>query len=310
MKKYILLLLFSITLLLTGCNSSTDQTNHSKDTPYVVATTGMLGDAIRNIAGDFIKVDALMGPGVDPHLYKPTMNDLSKLREADAIFYNGLHLEGKMVEVLDKLNHEKPTIPVASYLKEEKLIVVSQDGNHKTYDPHIWFDVALWLESIRSVPEKLCELDPEHCEAYRQNFKKYEQQLQSLHEWTSAQIASIPQESRVMITAHDAFTYFGKAYDIEVRGLQGISTVAEFGLKDVTELKNYIVQRKIKAVFVESSVPTKSLEAVVSGCQEQGHPVQIGGTLFSDAMGANGTPEGTYIGMVKANVNTIVHSLK
>lgn len=291
-------------VLLAACGSSEREGEAAK--PYIVATTGMIADAAAHIVGDSARVEGLMGPGVDPHLYKATRSDLSKLREADVILYNGLHLEGKMGEVLEKLAAQKPVIAVADVIDQGRLISTGND----TYDPHIWFDLALWQEAVKVLGSRLSELHPGHADYYRQNTRAYAQELETLHMWIEEQIASIPKPQRVLITAHDAFSYFGKAYDIEVRGLQGISTLSEFGLRDVSELVNFIVDRGIKAVFVESSVPTRSLEAVVSGVQEGGHEVQIGGTLYSDALGAPGTDAGTFAGTVRSNVNTIVSSLK
>lgn len=274
----------------------------------VVATTGMIYDAVINIAGDSVEAEALMGPGVDPHLYKATQGDLARLSQADLVFYNGLHLEGKMGEVLEKLGRTKPVVAVAAnippaLLRETPLFA----GN---YDPHIWFDVALWKNAVKEVGQALIELDAANAAYYQANMDTYLQQLDSLHSWVAAEIATIPDQQRILITAHDAFGYFGDAYHIEVKGLQGISTQAEFGLKDIADLVNLIVDRQVKAVFVETSVSDRAINAVVDGCRNRGHEVTIGGKLYSDAMGDFGTDEGTYAGMVRANVQTIVSSLK
>ncbi len=274
----------------------------------IVATTGMITDALAEVAGEYATVEALMGPGVDPHLYKAAQGDLKKLTQADAIFYNGLHLEGKMGEILSKLARMKPVVAVADSLPNAKLI--NSTDYASAYDPHVWFDVALWAEVAGIMGEAMAEIDPAHAAAYRSNAQAYQEELQSLHQWVAAQISAIPEKQRVLITAHDAFEYFGRAYGIQVRGLQGISTVSEYGLRDVTELVDFITSRGIKAVFVESSVPSKALEAVVEGAKRQGHMAKIGGTLYSDAMGAAGTPAGTYPGMVRANVETITKALK
>ena len=274
----------------------------------IVATTGMIADAVENIAGDHADVIALMGPGVDPHLYKATQGDLQRLTDAHVIFYNGLHLEGKMGEVFDKLGRMKPVIAVGEEIPKERLRKVA--GFQGTYDPHIWFDVNLWKEAVKAISRFLQEYDTTHRRDYETRSKRYLQQLDSLDNAVRESIVEIPATQRVLITAHDAFGYFGDAYEIEVRGLQGISTLSEFGLRDVTDLVDYILERKVKAIFVETSVSGKSIEAVVEGCRQKGWDVKIGGKLFSDAMGAAGTPEGTYIGMVNANVKTIVESLK
>lgn len=274
----------------------------------ITTTTGMIQDIVRNVAGEYAEVEALMGPGVDPHLYKATQGDLGRLTTADVVFYNGLHLEGKMVEVLEKLGRNHAVVAVASGIPETELRSPPEfAGSH---DPHIWFDVNLWGLAVRRVAQELKKVDKAHAAQYESNAVAYIARLDSLDAWVRAQIATIPSERRVLITAHDAFGYFGDAYQIEVRGLQGISTVSEFGLADVNALVGLVVERKIKAVFIESSVPKRSIEAVVEGVKSRKHDVVIGGQLYSDAMGDEGTPEGTYIGMVSANVNTIVAALR
>jgi manganese/zinc/iron transport system substrate-binding protein len=285
-----------------------------KETPVgnrklkIVTTTGMIKDAVEHVVGDKAEVIALMGPGVDPHLYKATQGDLEKLTSADIIFYNGLHLEGKMGEVFEKLGRLKPVIAVAKDIPESRLRTIP--GFDNVHDPHIWFDVNLWEEAVKTVTGFMVEYDSASTPLYKQNAAAYLHQMDSLHSSVKEQLKQIPAEQRVLITAHDAFGYFGDAYGIEVRGLQGISTVSEFGLKDVTDLVNFIITRKIKAIFVETSVSQKSINAVVEGCNQKGWNVKIGGSLYSDAMGAAGTPEGNYLGMVSANVNTIVTALK
>jgi manganese/zinc/iron transport system substrate-binding protein len=268
----------------------------------------MIKDAVEHVAGNSVEVIALMGPGVDPHLYKATQGDLEKLTHADIVFYNGLHLEGKMGEVLEKLGHSKPVVAVSSEIPDSLLRAVP--GFQGTHDPHIWFDVALWKNAVVMVTKTLETIDTTHANTYHENSLKYLTQLDSLHEAVKAKIQEVPKAQRVLITAHDAFGYYGDAYDIEVRGLQGISTVSEFGLKDVTDLVDFIIKRKIKAIFVETSVSQKSIEAVVEGCRDKDWNVKIGGSLYSDAMGAAGTPEGNYVGMVSANTKTIVNALK
>ena len=302
--KQIFILWLILTVSICACNN---QKNEQEDNQiYIVTTTSMIRDAVENVVGNLARVEGLMGPGVDPHLYKATSSDLARLRNADIIFYNGLHLEGKMTDILEKVGRTKPVFAVGESIPEDQLL----EGGISAIDPHIWFDVSLWEKVVVFISERMAEEDPAHAAVYASNAAAYGSELTSLHLEVKAQIASIPEEQRVLITAHDAFAYFGRAYDIEVRGLQGISTMSEFGLKDISELVSYITERKIKAVFVESSVPARSLEAVVSGCRERGHEVSIGGTLYSDAMGADGTEAGTYIGMVLSNVNTIVNALQ
>ncbi len=300
-------LLWALLPIFVACSSSSEDRNENAKM-YIVATTGMIADAARNIVQDQAEVEAMMGPGVDPHLYKATRDDLTLLRKADLVLYNGLHLEGKMGEVLEKLARQKPVMAVGEAI-DPSLIQPDETGT-AAIDPHIWFDVQIWIKVVEQISQRLQKENPQQAEFYQKNAQIYLEKLEKLNQTVQAQIQSIPPSQRVLITAHDAFGYFGKAYEIEVKGLQGISTVSEFGLKDISSLVDFIVERKIKAVFVESSIPRKSLEAVVKGCQNQGHAVKIGGTLFSDAMGEADTPEGTYIGMVRHNVRTIVEGLK
>jgi len=301
-----LIFLFSILfLLLSGCGSKEVARDDRK--LKVVTTTGMIRDAVINIAGENADVVSLMGPGVDPHLYKATQGDLKKLTEADIIFYNGLHLEGKMGEVLEKLGRTKTVFAVTSSIPKNLLHQV--EGFEGITDPHVWFDVSLWKEVVKSIHTFLVEFDPDQQVYYDSSSAAYLARLDSLHAAVKENILAIPKEQRVLITAHDAFGYFGHAYDIEVHGLQGISTVSEFGLRDVTNLVDFIIERKIKAIFVETSVSERSINAVLEGCKNKKWNVRIGGSLYSDAMGEEGTSEGTYIGMVHANVKTIKEAL-
>lgn len=295
-------------LTLHSCTQGTGDKKNADGKIIIVTTTGMIGDAVENIAGDRANVIALMGPGVDPHLYKATHGDLEKLTKADIIFYNGLHLEGKMGEVFEKLGRTRPVIAVAAGIPDSLLRAVP--GFQGTHDPHIWFDVSLWKHAVNAVSVFLQEYDSANADAYKENSARYMSQLDSLHESIKKYVTDIPEQQRVLITAHDAFGYFGDAYGVEVRGLQGISTVSEFGLRDVTNLVDFIISRKIKAIFVETSVSKKSINAVVEGCHQKKWNVRIGGSLYSDAMGPDGTPEGSYIGMVDANVRSIVEALK
>ncbi|MFB2121001.1 metal ABC transporter solute-binding protein, Zn/Mn family [Parapedobacter sp. 2B3] len=271
--------------------------------PYILATTGMVADMVQHIAGDSAIVEALMRPGVDPHLYKASQGDLRKILDADYLFYNGLHLEGKLASILEKQARVKPVLAVGDGLNG--LIKI----NETTYDPHIWFDVSLWKAATANAVQQLVALDSTNAVYYQENARRYMEALDSLDTWVQTRINTIPPAKRVLITAHDAFSYFGRAYGLEVRGLQGISTMSEFGLRDVSQLVDYIVARGIPAVFVESSVSDRSLKAALTGVRQRGGTVRIGGNLFSDAMGTEGTVEGTYIGMVKYNVNTIVDAL-
>lgn len=302
-----LTIILMCTLVIAACRQRAADRN--TDEPVkIVATTGMIGDAVQNIAGPRAEVITLMGPGVDPHLYKATHGDLEHLTQADIVYYNGLHLEGKMGEVFRKLSRTKPVVAVAENIPEERLRKIS--GFQGAYDPHIWFDVQLWKQAVTGISEHLQRYDSTHRSHYSTLSERYLRQLDSLDGAVRKSLAEIPEAQRILITAHDAFGYFGDAYGFEVRGLQGISTLSEFGLRDVTELVDFIISRKVKAIFVETSVSEKTVQAVVEGCQEKGWDVRIGGSLYSDALGESGTPEGTYIGMVSANVRTIVQSLK
>lgn len=303
-----LLMIVGFPLIMFACQQTTSKERDPEEKIKIVATTGMIQDAIKNIAGDHAEVIALMGPGVDPHLYKATHGDLERLTDADIIFYNGLHLEGKMGEVFEKLARLKPVVAVGEGIPEDQLRKVP--GFQGAYDPHIWFDVNLWKGAVNVASAYLQEYDSAHSNEYKDRSARYLLRLDSLHQAVIKSVQEIPEQQRVLITAHDAFGYFGDAYGVEVRGLQGISTLSEFGLRDVTDLVNFIIGRKVKAIFVETSVSQKSIEAVVEGCKEKNWDVRIGGSLYSDAMGTAGTPEGTYIGMVHANVKTIVESLR
>ncbi len=299
--------LFFIILIFCSCSTPKE----TDDNQYkIVTTTGMLADVAQSIIGDHGTVQALMGPGVDPHLYKATQGDLKLLKEADVIIYNGLHLEGKMGEVLERLSKmpNKLVVAAGEAINPNELIIV--DSVNQVYDPHIWFDVALWQQTVEPIFLALASDKEEFRTFFQQNASIKTEELDSLNQWVQSQIQQIPEEQRVLITAHDAFSYFGRAYNMKVIGLQGISTISEAGIKDVKDLVDYIVDHKIKAVFVESSVPKKSIEAVVEGAKQRGQEVTIGGTLYSDALGDPKGPAGNYKGMVQSNVKTIVTALK
>lgn len=272
----------------------------------VVCTTGMVADLATNIGGEHAQVTALMGEGVDPHLYQASPADVSMLTEADIVFYSGLHLEGKLAELLERMSRRKPAVAVAERIADDKIL----RDEHGASDPHVWFDVSLWSEAAGAVGEALGQFDPPHAKEYEANAAEYQARLAELHKFAQSELATVPESRRVLVTAHDAFRYFGRAYGIEVRGIQGISTDGEAGVRQVKELVDFLVDRKIKAVFVETSVSDQNIRSLLEGCQARGHDVVIGGTLFSDAMGKPGTPEGTYEGMVRSNVETIVNALK
>ncbi len=294
-------------ILLFGCKGMKEDPSKKDPRLTVTCTTSMIRDAAEVITGNKAEVIPIMGAGVDPHVYKATQGDLKKLRKADLIFYNGLRLEGKMGTILQKLDDRKPVIPIAERLDEGSLL--SSEDYPDAYDPHIWFNVQLWKRALGSMVKHLTEKDPEHAAFYRKNAQSYFHRLDTLHHWVRKRIQEIPDKQRLLITAHDAFSYFGDAYGMEVRGLQGLSTATEYGLRDIKKLVDLIVKRRIQAVFIESSVPSRPMKAVIKGAKERGHEVTLGGTLYSDALGEKGTPEGTYIGTVKHNVNTIVTGL-
>ena len=277
--------------------------------PKVICTTGMLGDAVKNILeGSEAEIITLMKAGVDPHLYKATQGDVENLMQSDIIVYNGLHLEGKMGDIFGKLEKRKKIIVASDGIPKNRLI--NNTDFKGAQDPHIWFDVELWTMALEHIKNELIATNKFDSSKINQNWDNYKTQLIELDQWAAQEISEIPEAQRTLITSHDAFSYFGKAYNIPVKGLQGISTVSEYGLKDITTLVDFIIENKIKAVFVESSVSSRSMKAVVEGCQASGHAVKIGGTLFSDSMGGEGTVEGTYLGMLRHNVELICKELK
>ncbi len=306
--RYLILAFLSV--LVVGCssNNSENANNTDKQGINIVATTGMIADMVSEIGGDNINVKGLMGPGVDPHLYKASAGDVALLSKADVIFYNGLHLEGKMAEIFEQMNKRGiSTVAVTDGVDRDDLLAPPEfKGN---YDPHIWFDVDLWSDTVGIVKEKLIEMDPQNTEDYNNNAEAYLEELALLNEYVLQRANSLPEDKRVLITAHDAFNYFGRGYGFEVKGLQGISTESEAGTADVQGLAAIIVERQIPAIFVESSVPPRYIEAVQAAVKSKGFDVRVGGELFSDAMGNPGTPEGDYIGMVRHNINTIVDAL-
>ena len=273
----------------------------------VVATTGMIADAARQIGGDRVSVRALMGPGVDPHAYRQTRTDIAAMVRADLVLWHGLYLEAQMEEFMQELGARKPVVAVAESLPRE-LLISHVDYSDK-FDPHVWMDPRLWSQVVETVREALAAARPEDAEVFAANAKAYQDELARLADYSDTVFASVPEPARVLVTAHDAFSYFGRAQGFEVLGIQGISTQSEAGLQRVAELVDILVQRKIGAVFVESSVSDRSVRALIEGAAARGHTVVIGGELFSDAMGAEGTYEGTYPGMIDHNVTTISRAL-
>ncbi|SFN45411.1 manganese/zinc/iron transport system substrate-binding protein [Bizionia echini] len=283
--------------------------NETNSKLKVVTTTTMITDLVQNIGGNYIAVEGLMGSGVDPHLYKASEGDVNKIARADVIFYGGLHLEGKLVEVFEKMGSQNiNTIAVSDTLDKKTLI--GSEYFASNYDPHIWFDVTNWELITQFVVKKLSEANPENQAIFKKNGEDYLNKLQALNVHIKSVIKTLPENKRILVTAHDAFNYFGQAYGFEVVGLQGLSTATEAGVQDVQNLATFIIDKQVKAIFIESSVPKRTIEALQAAVQYKGFDVQIGGTLYSDALGNAGTEEGTYIGMFRYNVNTIVNALK
>ncbi|MBW2937155.1 zinc ABC transporter substrate-binding protein [Aureisphaera sp. CAU 1614] len=302
MKK---ILFIGLCIVLIGCKNPSS----TSEKLNVVTTTTMITDLVKNIGGDAIEINGLMGAGVDPHLFKASEGDVSKLYHADVIFYNGLHLEGKLVEVFEKMeSQQKKTIALGEQLDKDGLI--GSDYFASNYDPHVWFNIQYFKEFANTVTQVLSEEDPKNSELFVANNNLFQKKLTDLETEVKAIIETLPQEKRILVTAHDAFNYFGKEYGFNVVGLQGLSTATEAGVQDVQKLSDFIIENKVKAIFIESSVPRRTIEALQQAVLSKNHEVIIGGSLFSDALGDANTVEGTYIGMFLYNVTTIVNALK
>lgn len=301
MRKFVLVLSL---LSLIACTEGP-----KKEQLQIVCTTGMLADAVKQLTLgiDSLKLITLMGPGTDPHLYKASQADVLALSRADLIVYNGLHLEGKMNDLFKKLPAQK-TYAAADGVAEEDLINASDYPG--AYDPHLWFDLSLWAQLVDSLGERLAILLPEQSGKIRTNTKNYQQRLLEMHKWAKTKLLEIPENQRVLITAHDAFKYFGRAYSVEVRGLQGISTTAEYGIADISALADFIAQRKIKAVFIENSVDPRAIQAVIEAVESRGEELKLGDELYSDALGGSDGSAANFLGMFRYNVQTIYQSLK
>ncbi len=304
--------LFGVVLCLSGCKKTEGplpKPDLSGRKAKILATTGMIADAARAVGGKHIEVDCLMGPGIDPHLFVASPGDLSRIENSDLVLYNGVHLEGKMSDLFEERAKRAWTIGVADDLPDLR---EAEEGFEGTHDPHVWFDVKLWMRVVEKIRDTLIDIDPKNGESYRANSENYLRELESLDREVRTKIQSIPEQSRVLITAHDAFGYFGRAYGIEVNGLQGVSTVATPSVKDVQALADLIGSRKIKAVFAETSVPSKGMEAVLRAVRSKykGFEVKLAEEeLYSDALGLPGSKGETYIGMVRHNVDAIVKAL-
>jgi len=302
--------LCAVALLASGCGGLAGFGSDDSRV-RVVCTTGQVGDMLANIGGEHVDVRTLMGAGVDPHLYKATPSDIRLLKGAKIIYYNGLHLEGRLADVLEKLAQRKPTFAVVEEIHRDHPDRLRQAPEFPTnFDPHIWFDVGLWADCAEYAARRLIEVDPDHAADYRRNADDYIARLKKLDAETRSRLAEIPQQQRVLVTAHDAFGYYGRAYDVEVHGLQGISTADEADLGAINDLVRLLADRNVKAVFIETSVPSKNIRSLIQGCEAAGHKLVLGGELYSDAMGPEGTPEGTYIGMIEYNTNQIARALR
>ena len=301
--------LFILLLLAAGCRVDQRGAASSDAELNVVATTSIIADLAREIGGDSVRVVGLMGPGIDPHLYQASAGDVTRMSQADLVLYNGLHLEGKMTDVFEQMRGRGvPVVAVAeeSIPDQELLESPTYQGN---YDPHVWLDVALWSRVAETVAETLAEHFPQHAETFRRRLQSHQSELTELDEYVRERLAELPEERRVLITSHDAFGYFGRAYDVDVRGLQGISTATEAGTADVQRLAEFVASRRIPALFVESSISPKGIEAVREAVRDRGFDVKIGGTLYGDALGDSDSEAGHYPGMIRHNVDTIVASL-
>jgi manganese/zinc/iron transport system substrate-binding protein len=289
--------LVALTMLVSVAEASTRLT--------VVTTIAQIAEPLRAVVGDRASVESLMGEGVDPHLYRPTRSDMLRLTHADVIFWNGLHLEAQMEEALERLGKIKTVVSIADALAADRLL--PWDG--AAHDPHIWMDPSLWRAAITRAVKVLEKLDVEGAPIFRANAKAYFKRLEAMETYSSKSLDSIPAGARVLVTAHDAFGYFGRCFNLEVLGIQGISTESEAGLRKIEGMVNILVQRKVPAVFVETSVSDRNVQALIEGADARDHRVLLGGRLFSDAMGPAGTYEGTYIGMIDHNVTTITRAL-
>lgn len=300
--------LLAVVSVLPGCGNQVTPETPGATGPYsVVATVGMVGDIVRNVAQDRAEVADLMGEGVDPHLYKATRDDVARMGAADVIFYSGLLLEGKMSDVLIRMSSSRPVVAVTERIDEAYLLEPEEFAGH--FDPHVWMDPEAWALAVDVVAETLSEHDPDHASQYAAAAAAYREQVLELKAYGQEVLATVPEERRLLVTSHDAFNYFGRAFGLEVLGVQGISTESEAGLQQVNQLVDTLVSRRVEAVFVETSVPRKSIEALIHGARSRGHEVRIGGELFSDAMGARGSYEGTYLGMLDHNITTVARAL-
>lgn len=306
-KRYLFIIssvIFSAFILLLGAR--TGRNNRSSCRRQLVCTTGMIADAVEAIAGEHACVHRLMGPGVDPHLYRPRERDVHKIAQADALFYNGLHLEGRMGEIFETMHRRVLTVPVARTIPPALLLSCGDNG---IVDPHVWHDISLWLYAVHEIGNALAQLDPAHSDWYAARTADYVDHLKKVDKRVRAVLAHVPPAQRILVTAHDAFGYFGRAYGFKVIGLQGMSTDAQVGTKDIQELAHYIVMHNVKALFLESSIPPRSIQAVQNAVLARGWRVAIGPELFSDALGDAASGAATYNDMIMHNARIIAAAL-
>lgn len=274
-----------------------------------VATVAMIGDAVRAVAGDDVEVESLIGPGVDPHLFRPTSTDMQRLLRADVVFANGLQLEGKMLETFAKIAESGKKVYFLAERVNPALVMRDGESADSPPDPHLWMDPLAWVAVTAAARDALGDFDRIGSPTYTRHADEYTEKVRALHEYAKGVLSTVPPDRRVLVTSHDAFGYFGARYGFEVVGIQGISTESEAGLRDIQRIVDMIVERKVPSVFTESTVSDRSIRAIIEGARAKGHSVAIGGTLFSDAMGPAGTYEGTYLGMIDHNVTTIARAL-
>ena len=299
LKPLVIASVLLLSLILSACRPQSE--------PTVVTTIAMIGDIASSIAGDCIAVETIMGSGVDPHLYKASADDVRSFQNAGLILYAGLHLEGQLGEVFESVGQQRPVIAVSEAAVPAEQIIASED--EYGVDPHVWMDVSLWARTVDVINEQLASLNSNCADDMQNRANQFKTELTALHGWVAESIASIPEQQRILVTAHDAFEYYSSAYDIDVAGIQGISTESEAAIADIQDTVSLVLEREVPALFVESSINPRTIEAVLAAVRDQGFEASIGGELFSDAMGAADTAEGTYIGMMRHNTINITEAL-
>lgn len=313
MKHALTPILPMLAIILTSCGERSAENISETETQStssltIVTTTGMITDPATQIAGDHATVSGLIGSGIDPHLYKPTRTDISKLSSADVVLYSGLMLEGRMTDAFVRIAGSGVTVrAVTELISEDTLLSPPEFAGHP--DPHLWMDPTAWSKAVEVIAQTLMDADPQHADSYRNRANAYQSRLDALDSYADHVLSSVPESQRILVTAHDAFNYFGQRYDYQVVGIQGISTESEAGVRDIERIVNLIVENEVRAVFIETTVSERNIKALIAGAKARGHEVVIGGSLFSDAMGEPGTYEGTYIGMIDHNVTTIARAL-